>query len=198
MSEIKHVLEEQLEREKNSALKQLTTSNLDAMYKITTTLCNLEKMEHGDIAETVMDAGENLIKKYSNGKYDKNIDALYDNYLSAKMAYKENGDQGHRDKLMESVGRLMVEVYDMLSSMVIDSDFMDERNTATDKETCGNVKKEGIETAYFRVYNKYVGIMQICHSLLVSTEFFKRFWLHDNRKRVRGSSGVQVPTFLLP
>lgn len=127
MSEIKHVLEEQLEREKNSALKQLTTSNLDAMYKITTTLCNLEKMEHGDIAETVMDAGENLIKKYSNGKYDKNIDALYDNYLSAKMAYKENGDQGHRDKLMESVGRLMVEVYDMLSSMVIDSDFMDER-----------------------------------------------------------------------
>ena len=121
MSEIKHVLEEQLEREKNSALKQLTTSNLDAMYKITTTLCNLEKMEHGDIAETVM---------------DKNIDALYDNYLSAKMAYKENGDQGHRDKLMESVGRLMVEVYDMLSSMVIDSDFMDER-----KEIQRQIKK---------------------------------------------------------
>ena len=136
MSEIKHVLEEQLEREKNSALKQLTTSNLDAMYKITTTLCNLEKMEHGDIAETVMDAGENLIKKYSNGKYDKNIDALYDNYLSAKMAYKENGDQGHRDKLMESVGRLMGEVYDMLSSMVIDSDFMDER-----KEIQRQIKK---------------------------------------------------------
>lgn len=136
MSEIKHVLEEQLEREKNSALKQLTTSNLDAMYKITTTLCNLEKMKHGDIAETVMDAGENLIKKYSNGKYDKNIDALYDNYLSAKMAYKENGDQGHRDKLMESVGRLMVEVYDMLSSMVIDSDFMDER-----KEIQRQIKK---------------------------------------------------------
>lgn len=136
MSEIKHVLEEQLEREKNSALKQLTTSNLDAMYKITTTLCNLEKMEHRDIAETVMDAGENLIKKYSNGKYDKNIDALYDNYLNAKMAYKENGDQGHRDKLMESVGRLMVEVYDMLSSMVIDSDFMDER-----KEIQRQIKK---------------------------------------------------------
>lgn len=136
MSEIKHVLKEQLEREKNSALKQLTTSNLDAMYKITTTLCNLEKMEHGDIAETVMDAGENLIKKYSNGKYDKNIDALYNNYLNAKMAYKENGDQGHRDKLMESVGRLMVEVYDMLSSMVIDSDFMEER-----KEIQRQIKK---------------------------------------------------------
>ena len=34
MSEIKHVLKEQLEREKNSAMKQLTTSNLDAMYKL--------------------------------------------------------------------------------------------------------------------------------------------------------------------
>lgn len=136
MSEIKKILEEQLEREKNSAMKQLTTSNLDAMYKLTTTLCNLEKMERGEVAETVIDAGENLIKKYSNGKYDKNIDALYDNYLSAKMAYKENGDQGHRDKLMESVGRLMVEVYDMLSSMVIDSDFMDER-----KEIQRQIKK---------------------------------------------------------
>ena len=62
--------------------------------------------------------------------------AMYDNYLSAKMAYKENGDQGHRDKLMESVGRLMVEVYDMLSSMVIDSDFMDER-----KEIQRQIKK---------------------------------------------------------
>lgn len=28
---------------------------------------------------------------------------------------------------MECVGRLMVEVYDMLSSMVMDSDFADER-----------------------------------------------------------------------
>ena len=136
MSDIKKVLEEQLEREKNSAMKQLTTSNLDAMYKLTTTLCNMDRMERGDVAETVIDAGENLIKKYSNGKYDKNIDALYDNYLSAKMAYKENGDQGHRDKLMESVGRLMVEVYDMLSSMVIDSDFMDER-----KEIQRQIKK---------------------------------------------------------
>ena len=28
---------------------------------------------------------------------------------------------------METVGRLMVEVYDMLSTMVMDSDFIDER-----------------------------------------------------------------------
>ena len=51
----------------------------------------------------------------------------YDRYILAKEAYKENGDQAHRDKVMECVGRLMVEVYDMLSSMVMDSDFADER-----------------------------------------------------------------------
>ena len=75
----------------------------------------------------VAEVAENIIKKYSNGRYDHNIDALYDAYIAAKQAYKVNGDQGHRDKLMETVGRLMVEVYDMLSTMVMDSDFIDER-----------------------------------------------------------------------
>ena len=75
----------------------------------------------------VAEVAENIIKKYSNGRYDHNIDALYDAYIAAKQAYKTNGDQGHRDKLMETVGRLMVEVYDMLSTMVMDSDFIDER-----------------------------------------------------------------------
>ena len=79
---------------------------------------------------------ENLIKKYSNGKYDKNIDALYDQYIMAKEMYQQNGDQAHRDKLMESVGKLMVEVYDMLSSMVMDSDFAEER-----KEIQRQIKK---------------------------------------------------------
>lgn len=78
----------------------------------------------------------NLIKKYSNGKYDKNIDALYDQYIMAKEMYQQNGDQAHRDKLMESVGKLMVEVYDMLSSMVMDSDFAEER-----KEIQRQIKK---------------------------------------------------------
>lgn len=136
MNDIKEILEEQLKREKESAMKQLTTSNLDAMCKLTTTLCNIATLECTEMAENIVDAGENLIKKYSNGKYDKNIDALYNNYLNAKMKYKENSDQGHKDKLMETVGRLMVEVYDMLSEMVIDSDFLDER-----KEIQRQIKK---------------------------------------------------------
>ena len=115
MGSVKEVLEKQLERD------------LDAMFKITTTLCNMRKMECESIPSVMMDASETLIKKYSNGKYDKNIDALYDEYIAAKMAYQEHGDAAHKDKLMDSVGRLMVEVFDMLQAMILDADFRDER-----------------------------------------------------------------------
>lgn len=128
MSEIIKVLERQLEKEKAAAVEKLTVSNLDAIAKITTILCNMKCLER-DTWESapVVEAAESIIKKYSNGRYDHNIDALYDAYIAAKQAYKQNGDQGHKDKLMEAVGRLMVEIYDMLSSMVVDSDFLDER-----------------------------------------------------------------------
>ena len=43
MGNVKEVLEKQLEREKESAMQKLTTDNLDAMFKITTTLCNMRK-----------------------------------------------------------------------------------------------------------------------------------------------------------
>lgn len=127
MEEVKKILKNQLDREKESIKRELTLSNLDAIYKITGTLCNIHELECEEMPTVLAEASENLIKKYSNGKYDKNIDELYDRYILAKEAYKENGDQTHRDKVMECVGRLMVEVYDMLSSMVMDSDFADER-----------------------------------------------------------------------
>lgn len=127
MEEVKNILKSQLDREKESIKRELTLSNLDAIYKITGALCNIHELECAEMPTVLSEASENLIKKYSNGKYDKNVDELYNRYILAKEAYKENGDQAHRDKLMECVGRLMVEVYDMLSSMVMDSDFADER-----------------------------------------------------------------------
>lgn len=127
MEEVKKILKNQLDREKESIKRELTLSNLDAIYKITGTLCNIHELECAEMPTVLSEASENLIKKYSNGKYDKNVDELYNKYILAKEAYKENGDQVHRDKLMECVGRLMVEIYDMLSSMVMDSDFADER-----------------------------------------------------------------------
>nr|DAV78368.1 MAG TPA: hypothetical protein [Caudoviricetes sp.] len=128
MSELIRVLEKQLEIESTAAKNKLTAANLDSIAKLTTAICNLKCMENESWGrEIVAEATETAISKYSNGKYDHNIDALYDAYIAAKKSYQEIGDQGHRDKLMESVGRLMVEVYDMLSAMVIDSDFQDEK-----------------------------------------------------------------------
>lgn len=121
-------LKEQLSIEAKEAVNSLTTNRLDVIYKLVVSISYLEKMEKKEWEEApVAEVAENIIKKYSNGRYDHNIDALYDAYIEAKQAYKVNGDQGHRDKLMETVGRLMVEVYDMLSTMVMDSDFIDER-----------------------------------------------------------------------
>lgn len=129
MDEMINIMQKQLGIEMKNAKEKLTASNLDAIFKLTTTIHNLECMRDGtwSAAPVMAETAESVIKKYSNGRYDHNIDRLYDAYLSAKQAYQINGDQGHKDKLMEAVGRLMVEVYDMLSSMVMDSDFSEER-----------------------------------------------------------------------
>jgi hypothetical protein len=113
------VLHKQLDIEIKNAEEKLTTGNLDAIYKLSCAIKNLD--------DTPQETAEAEIKKYSNGRYDHNIDALYDAYIAAKKQYKEVGDQGHRDKLMECVGRLMTEVYDMVTCMVSDSDFIEER-----------------------------------------------------------------------
>lgn len=128
MKDMIKILENQLKIEEENVKNQLTNSNLDVIFKLTTTICNLKKM-CGDWkeSETVAEVAEDVIKKYSNGRYDHNIDALYDGYIAAKQAYQTNGDQQHKDKLMEALGRLMVEIYDMLSDMMVDSDFRDEK-----------------------------------------------------------------------
>lgn len=122
-------MKDQLAIEAKNATEKLTPGNLDTIFKLTVAIKNLECMEKGswEPAAEMAEAAESVIKKYSNGRYDHNIDTLYDAYIEAKKKYKEVGDQGHRDKLMECVGRLMTEVYDMLSSMFLDSDFREER-----------------------------------------------------------------------
>lgn len=130
MHELLKVMENQLKIEEKEALAKLTSNNLDTIYKLTTAICNIKKMEGAEHEHSVAPTAEieeGIISKYSNGRYDHNVDALYDAYISAKQAYKQTGDQGHRDKLMESVGRLMVEIYDLLSSMIVDSDFQEEK-----------------------------------------------------------------------
>lgn len=121
-------LKKQLDIEIKAAEEKLTNNNLDAIYRLVCSIYYLEEMD-GKYEKKEKTVTENTIKKYSNGRYDHNIDALYDSYIASKKAYKEVGDQGHRDKLMECVSRLMTEVYDMLSCMVYDSDFIEERQS---------------------------------------------------------------------
>lgn len=122
-------MKDQLAIEAKQAEEKLTSGNLDTIFKLTSAIKNLECMEKGswEPAAEMAEAAESIIKKYSNGKYDKNIDALYIAYIDAKEKYKEVGDQGHRDKLMECLCRLMVEVYDMISGIMLDADFRDEK-----------------------------------------------------------------------
>lgn len=130
MHELQKVLEKQLDVERKEAINKLTSNNLDTIFKLTTAICNIKKLEGAEYEHPVAPTAkiaEEIISKYSNGRYDHNVDALYDAYIAAKQAYKQIGDQGHRDKLMESVGRLMVEIYDLLSSMIVDSDFQEEK-----------------------------------------------------------------------
>ena len=128
MKDMIKILENQLKIEEENVKKQLTNNNLDVVFKLTTTICNIKKMcGEWKVSETVAEVAEDTIKKYSNGRYDHNIDSLYDAYIAAKQDYQTNGDQQHKYKLMESLCRLMVEIYDMLSSMMVDSDFRDEK-----------------------------------------------------------------------
>ncbi len=130
MHKVIEALKEQLATtNKNITTKGLSSGLLDEVFKLTVAIKNLECMEKDEWEPEgkMVEEAENIIKKYSNGKYDKNIDALYASYIEAKERYKEVGDQGHRDKLMDCVCRLMVEVYDMLFTMAMDSDFKEEK-----------------------------------------------------------------------
>lgn len=120
------VFEDQLEKELEIAQEKLTASNVDIIYKLSGIICNMRCMEHESVHE-MKEIADDAIQKYSNGRYDHNIDALYEVYIKAKRAYQSNGDQAHKDKLLEAVSRLMVEVYDMLSAMLNDSDFQEEK-----------------------------------------------------------------------
>ncbi len=123
-------MKEELAGQVKNAEEKITNGNLDNIFKLTTTIMNLECMEKEGkgLPATMADSAESVIQKYSNGRYDHNIDTLYNAYIEAKKKYKEVGDQGHRDKLMDCLCRLMVEVYDMLSGIALDSDFKEEKN----------------------------------------------------------------------
>lgn len=121
------ILKTQLDKEIKNAEQGLNGNNLDAIFKLTTSIHHLEK-EHEKAARETRESG--IIKRYSNGRYDHNIDALHDAYVESKRKYREVGDKGHRDKVMDCLCRLTTEVYDMFSCVLAETDFREEKEEA--------------------------------------------------------------------
>lgn len=125
MSDIIAILQKQLDVEIQSAHQKLTANNLDSIYKLTCSIQNLQRM-----------SAPNEKPEYSNGTFEKNIDLLYERYMNAKKLYRENGGQKYKESLLESVRRLMSELYDMIGSMLKDCECAEEK-----KEIQLNIKK---------------------------------------------------------
>lgn len=123
-------MKDELAIQAKNAEEKITNGNLDNIFKLTVAIKNLECMEKGEL-ETAVGVAKKIdenLDKYSNGTYDKNIDALYNAYIEAKRMYKQIGDQEHRDKVLRTVKDLIVEVHDMVHSMIMDSDFKEEKD----------------------------------------------------------------------
>lgn len=123
-------MKDELAIQAKNAEEKITNGNLDNIFKLTVAIKNLECMENGEW-ETAVGVAKKIdenLDKYSNGQYDKNIDALYNAYIEAKRMYKQIGDQEHRDKVLRTVKDLIVEVHDMGHSMIMDSDFKEEKD----------------------------------------------------------------------
>lgn len=122
------ILKTQLDKEIKNAEQGLNGNNLDAIFKLTSAIHRLEKEHEAVGARETRESG--IIKRYSNGRYDHNIDALHDAYVESKRKYREVGDQGHRDKVMDCLCRLTTEVYDMFSCVLAETDFREEKEEA--------------------------------------------------------------------
>lgn len=123
-------MKDQLDVEVKEAEQKMTNNNIAFISTLSTAIKNLECMENGEW-ETAVGVAKKIdenLDKYSNGTYDKNIDALYNAYIEAKRMYKQIGDQEHRDKVLRTVKDLIVEVHDMVHSMIMDSDFKEEKD----------------------------------------------------------------------
>lgn len=110
-------LEEKLE--KFISEKQFTTQNIDTIYKMSSSIVNLKR-----IYGKSEDSGAPV---YSNNVYDKNIDYLYDSYMSAKKVYRNDSGESKKYAMLESLRRLMAELYDMIGSMLKDCECAEEK-----------------------------------------------------------------------
>lgn len=120
MNDALNIFEKQLKVEIEGAKQKLTSNNLDNIYKLAYVITNIKRMN-------VDTQSKSEKPVYSNDIFEKNIDLLYGKYMDAKQMYREMGGQENKNALLESVRRLMSEVYDMIGSMIRDCECADEK-----------------------------------------------------------------------
>lgn len=116
-------MKEQLNVEAEQATEKLTQGNLDAIFKLTCAIKNLERMERGE----KHDAESERMERRADARFDRNINELYDKYLWCKKEYARDGSAVHKEKVTESLERLMSEICDLLFDIHHDCDFREER-----------------------------------------------------------------------
>lgn len=118
MSDILTVMKKQLDIEIKSAEQKLTSNNLDSIYKLASSIMYLQRL---NIAKTAEEP------EYSDGIFEKNIDILYEKYMDAKRKYRQSDSEPNKFAMMESLRRLMAELYDMIGSMLKDCECAEEK-----------------------------------------------------------------------
>jgi CRISPR/Cas system-associated exonuclease Cas4 (RecB family) len=97
--------------------------------------CHLEEKEKKTAWE-VSEQAETAIEAISNKMFDRNINALYDAYIEARRLYEKEMDYLHREKLIDALNKLMVEIYDLMCTIHTSAMFAEERDLV-----CGFIGK---------------------------------------------------------
>lgn len=132
-----HKLMENIKTELHSiGEKGFTASNLDTAGKLVDMYKDLKYVEYmGDkeglygMEESEMRSAK--VERKADARFDRNINELYDRYLWCKKEYARDGSAVHKDKVVESLEKLMSEICDLMFDISKDADFKAERDVVT-------------------------------------------------------------------
>lgn len=132
-----HKLMEHIEREIHEiAEKGFSPTNIDNAMKFVDMYKDLKYVEYmgftegayHEVKEEMMPGKARTMERREGSRFDRNINELYDKYLWCKKEYARDGSEVHRQKVTESLERLMSEICDLLFDINRDADFKAERD----------------------------------------------------------------------
>ena len=98
------------------------TSNLFTLEKLSVIYKNLSTVPIDD------EDAEEVVEKYSNNMYDRNLNELYDSYIASKKVYQASQSLENKDKMIDSLSRLLTEISDLTTLIWNDSSLMEEKD----------------------------------------------------------------------